>query len=808
VNQLLHFLRRRGSVRTLLLLLVLALTGSALFTLAALRPRNEEPLNRAAYDQLMASRVRAWDDLLDWFYDQQEQMARIIPPGLEWLVQPGTPDLLVLDSEPLQKELASSKPAWLNSVPVWVLELQESISGEITIRDGAGNLIHTFPAPPDYQIPYEALFRQSLNTYTPELNRYKLRSRISLLPQEFVEPYLYVQAEIEAYARQQAAPAMQMMMSGGEDELAISGMQRVTNGLRLTVSYPASFSGQVWSVYQQNTPACISTNLSGGSGGGTPPPPDGTNGVPCTNCVSYSVDLTNSFNGLESAWALCFNNLILTGETSTSWTDTQPMGSDTNGNPVHRFYGVGSNEVDSDGDGISDATEQFLHHTLPGNSDTDGDGLPDGWEVNNGLSPSSGSGENGATGDPDQDGVNNGSEYAGSTSPTNADSDSDGMVDGYDPFPSESNCFYTGSMSFTFGYSAPFQDGTGEPVKDRDFPVTPVLPDNVASVSVVDVYGYVDDTFEIGGQQFAPGMNFKMYLENITPYVDRHDASFTIGVYDYCVSGHVNNAVGITGTCSVTYQAGLKIDIIQPKSMWWAPTTLPSGYHDVDIAEARIEPSSLSGHGTFKWEVLGSKGYNALGLILPGGGPAQTVTKTDNEFVNIFSKGYSDAIGDVTLRLTYTPPGYSSPVCFVEKIITVRTFKLVLGGFVSQANGSGWSTFRDMFVKDQFNGNIPTALDANEIFTDWQSQWAGESWPSPTPGSSSGYTWWTDWVSMPGPSTHTPEPVKPTDTGASTPVDSSIQTWRYGSTSPGAGDVFIDGVVNLQRNLGNATHSQ
>ena len=461
MSRLRWLIHRSGSALVVFLIVLLALTGGTLLTLASLRPRTDDPIDRAAYDQLMATRVREWDDLLDWFCEQQEQMARIIPPGLEELIQPGTPDLLVLDSEALQKELASSKPAWLNSVPVRELELQENISGEITIRDGVGNLIHTFPAPPDYQIPYEALFRQSLNTYTPELNRYKLRSRIRLLPLDAVEPYLYVQAEIEAYARQQTEPEMQMMMSGGEDELAISGMQRVTNGLRLTVSYPASFSGQVWSVYQQNTPACISTNMSGGSGGGTPPPPDGTNGVPCTNCVSCSVDLTNSFNGLESAWALCFNNLILTGETSTSWTDTQPMGSDTNGNPVHRFYGVGNNEVDSDGDGLTDATEQFLHHTLPGNSDTDGDGLPDGWEINNGLSPSSGSGDNGSTGDPDQDGVNNGSEYAGSTSPTNADSDGDGMVDGYDPVPAESNYFYTAYAEFTFGYNASFADGTG-----------------------------------------------------------------------------------------------------------------------------------------------------------------------------------------------------------------------------------------------------------------------------------------------------------------------------------------------------------
>lgn len=252
----------------------------------------------------------------------------------------------------------------------------------------------------------------------------------------------------------------------------------------------------------------------------------------------------------------------------------------------------------------------------------------------------------------------------------------------------------------------------------------------------------------------------------------------------------------------------LKVEIIQPSSLWWFPTVLPSGYQVSDVAEARVEPSGLDGHGTFKWEVLGSKGYDALGLIPSGGGSAQTVTKTDDKYVNIFTKGYSDAADDVTLRLTYTPPGASSPACTVEKTLTVRTFKLVFGSTWNEPNGSGWNTFRYMYVKDQFGTDAPAVVDANECFTGWQSQSSGETWPSPTPGSSSGYTWWQDWVSMPGPSMYTPQPVNPTDTGASTPVDSAVQTWRYGSTTSGGGDVFIDGAVNLQRNLGYAVHTQ
>jgi hypothetical protein len=73
-------------------------------------------------------------------------------------------------------------------------------------------------------------------------------------------------------------------------------------------------------------------------------------------------------------------------------------------------------EIDSDGDGMSDEDEvaNGTNLSLP---DSDGDGLPDIWEVEGGVDATSSSGNDGAQGDPDSDGISNLDEYNGRTDP-------------------------------------------------------------------------------------------------------------------------------------------------------------------------------------------------------------------------------------------------------------------------------------------------------------------------------------------------------------------------------------------------------
>jgi hypothetical protein len=88
--------------------------------------------------------------------------------------------------------------------------------------------------------------------------------------------------------------------------------------------------------------------------------------------------------------------------------------------PAKLSEGTETGEVDSDGDGISDADEE-ANGTDPNNTDSDGDGIDDGTEEENGTDPTNP--------DTDGDGIDDGTEEANGTDPTSDDTDGDGILD-------------------------------------------------------------------------------------------------------------------------------------------------------------------------------------------------------------------------------------------------------------------------------------------------------------------------------------------------------------------------------------------
>ncbi|MDO5317733.1 MAG: hypothetical protein Q4G65_03820 [bacterium] len=89
-----------------------------------------------------------------------------------------------------------------------------------------------------------------------------------------------------------------------------------------------------------------------------------------------------------------------------------------------RFFESG----DPDGDGLETWYERLVTRTLPDEADSDHDGLPDGWEAEHGLDPTDP--VDGASADSDGDGLPNGRELELGTHPLERDTDRDGLLDG------------------------------------------------------------------------------------------------------------------------------------------------------------------------------------------------------------------------------------------------------------------------------------------------------------------------------------------------------------------------------------------
>ena len=179
-----------------------------------------------------------------------------------------------------------------------------------------------------------------------------------------------------------------------------------------------------------------------------------------------SVDTDDDADGFSDIEEIYF-------ETDPLDHDATPLDADGDGMPDDWEIANGLNprddadaSLDPDGDGLTNLAE-FLNGTSINDADTDDDGMNDGWEVARSLDPLSAAGANGASGDPDGDGLTNYQEYVGrdtippvvggfddSTKPLVADTDGDGLTDGVE--------------THTHVYVSPTDTGTDPNVADTD----------------------------------------------------------------------------------------------------------------------------------------------------------------------------------------------------------------------------------------------------------------------------------------------------------------------------------------------------
>ena len=178
-----------------------------------------------------------------------------------------------------------------------------------------------------------------------------------------------------------------------------------------------------------------------------------TDGLPDAQEAALGTSLNNpdsDGDGLLDGWEIS-NSLNPISAVGNDGADGD-IDNDTLTNIQEQETGSNPRNADSDGDGLSDSAEFLTHHTNPLVADTDGDGMTDkretdanydpldsdmdrdgmsdGWENDHGLDPQDSTGDDGADGDPDNDGLSNIDEYLNGTNPNLPDSDGDGVPDG------------------------------------------------------------------------------------------------------------------------------------------------------------------------------------------------------------------------------------------------------------------------------------------------------------------------------------------------------------------------------------------
>jgi hypothetical protein len=300
-------------------------------------------------------------DLAEGAEIQRRMFNRMTPPGFAW-VQPMFPPVVPFDAENFDEQfldelLGGDK----NSVAIYLLTLAlDPKTHETLVYNADGKLIAAIPA--------DRVYRE----WPEDADPARVTLQLDLLPAEDIEPYLYTESRIAEYDEFQSAKSTKsgemVLRSLSASEFGIAGIQLLTNGnMQITVTNGA-VAAEVYSYTVWHT-STVTTNEWVDEYGATN-----------TSTNTLWTPVSPPFNGIDSEWECLTTNLVLSGGVGI-YDDVN-----SSSNARVRFYAV-ANRLDSDGDGLSDGAEIFIHRTDPEDPDADGDGVGDGVEIAMGSNP-------------------------------------------------------------------------------------------------------------------------------------------------------------------------------------------------------------------------------------------------------------------------------------------------------------------------------------------------------------------------------------------------------------------------------------
>ena len=298
----------------------------------------------------------------------------------------------------------------------WVARLHSADSGYGDFFGTARILEELGGKTAGIKVPEEALYRAAwLAT-----RQYFLPSHVELTFTFILKEDLDVYRSAATLTR--APTATVMSMSAPLTGLAVTGFAADTNGVALSVAWPTgtAIAGDALDIFFTRTLI----------------PPAWTNlwrvaVEPAANALDIAIPRSELPPAPEAVPAACVTNIVPSaydpGVMVTNIVCTNAVWLTDSG-----FFRL-ADLADTDGDGLTDACENWMYGTRADLTDTDGDTLDDGWEIRYGLDPFV---QDDPSADTDDDGLTHAEECAAGTDPFNGDTDGDGLGDGTEVFAS------------------------------------------------------------------------------------------------------------------------------------------------------------------------------------------------------------------------------------------------------------------------------------------------------------------------------------------------------------------------------------